>query len=119
MTPLAEELLGLLRRQAFGRAHAVKAGVLGTALGCTRRDVQAAVEELRQGGVFVASNRNSKSGGLYLPATDEERRDALGSFRKATLTQIQTFNRLKRARRLGALVAGQTTLFPGAQRGER
>ena len=108
---LARRLLMTLRDRAVGRDRAVKADNLAIVLGCSRREVQAAVEELRGAGVFIASNRNSECGGLYLPATEEERRNALGSFRRATISQITTYNRLKRARRIEQRQAGQQMLF--------
>jgi len=111
MTPLAEQLLDLLRRRAVGRQNAIKADVLATCLGTTWRKVQAAIAELRNEGVFVASSRTARPRGLYLPATEEERRNALGSFRRATLSQITTYNRLKRARFLAVRHAGQRDLF--------
>lgn len=111
MTDLARQILELLQRHALGRAHAVKADLLATIAGTTWRNVEAAVEELRNGGVFIASARTGKPRGLYIPATPEEADDALGSFRRATLTQITTYNHLKRARRLALRSAGQISLF--------
>lgn len=114
MTPLADQILGILTRQAMGKANAVRAAILATIAGTSWRNVEAAVEELRNSGVFIASARSGLHRGLYLPATEEERRDALGSFRRATLSQIGTYNALKRARRIEMRSAGQIGLFTGS-----
>jgi len=111
MTPLADKILDLLKGHAAGRANARKADALARTAGCTWRQVMHAVEELRNAGIFVASARSGSPRGLYLPATDAERTEALGSFRRAALTMITTYNRLKRARRLALADAGQRTFF--------
>jgi len=112
MTDLASQLLELLKRRCYGRASAVRAANLAVTLGTSWRHVAKAVEELRNAGIFVASARTRKPRGLYLPATEAERHNALGSFRRATITQITTYNRLKRARRLRVTDGDQPELFP-------
>ena len=111
MTDRANELLRILTDHAVGRANAITADVLGRLTGMSRRKVQEAVEELRNELVFVASARTGEHRGLYLPADESERNEALGSFRSATLSQIRTYNRLKRARRVRVRERGQATLF--------
>jgi len=115
MTDLAKRVLELLRRHAVGRARAIKADALARTAGTSWRQIQAAVEELRNAEVFIASARTGSPRGLYLPATEQEQHDALGSFRRATLTQITTYNRLKRARRIAVRSAGQTLMPFGAK----
>ena len=111
MTALAKQLLTEMEWRAYGRANALKARQLALWFGVTIRDIQAAVEELRRERIFVASCRDGAHGGLYLPTSEEERLDAIGSYRRATLTQITTYNLLKRAQLVQRREAGQMSLF--------
>jgi biotin operon repressor len=92
-----QALLSLLERRAVGRNQAVKASVLATVLGCSVRDVQAAVESLRRSGVIVGASRDNQSGGLYLPADDAERREAVDRFRRTAMDHILTYQAMRRA----------------------
>lgn len=115
MTDFANEVLRILQEHAVGRRNAIRADVIASLIGTTWRKVEKAVEELRNRGVFVASARTGRPRGIFLPASDAEMQDALGSFRRATITQITTYNRLKRARRIAVRFAGQSTLFSSSQ----
>ena len=108
----AQAVLHVLQQTSVGRQNATKADMLAGILGMTWRQVEHAVEELRNSGVFIASARTGDRRGLYLPATEQEWRDALGSFRRATITQLRTFNAMKRAKwKIAEALNGQATLF--------
>jgi len=117
---LTDHVLDVLRTHAGGRQNAIRADVVASILGTTWRRIMKAVEQLRRRGVFVASARTGRPRGLYIPASDAEMHDALGSFRRAALSGIRTYNGLKRARRSALRDAGQRRLFAkqGAPEGD-
>ena len=112
MTESATLVHDWLRIHCVGRQRAARVKDVAALLGMTWRSVEHAVEELRNGGVFIASARTGAIRGIYIPASEIEWQAALGSFRSATITQIRTYQAMRRARwKITEAITGQQTLF--------
>lgn len=79
-----------LTRNCMGRQKAAKAKFLAEEFGCSLREVNAVVRQLRQNGKLIGSAKE-KPYGYYVPSTDKEREEYLSSFKSELFDMFKTY----------------------------
>lgn len=95
---LKPAVLQYLSRMCRGRVNAGKAKVLAGVFQVDIREVNEAVRQLRREGMLIGSAKE-RPYGYYIPGTEQEVREYLGTFRNELFDMLETFNLQKRAAR--------------------
>lgn len=94
---LKQSIHEYLKVNCFGRQKAAKADFLANGFNISLRDINEAVRQLRKDGYLIGSSKGAPSG-YYIPATEEEVKNYLDTFKSELFDMLSTFNRQKRAK---------------------
>lgn len=94
---LKEDVFNYLRQCCYGRPRAAKAELIARDFGINIRTVNDVVRLLRKDDILIGSAKE-KPFGYYLPATEDEIKDYLDTFKAELFDMLKTYNRQKKAR---------------------
>lgn len=98
MEDLRIQIYTYLTYYAQGRKKAIKANTLATHYQINIREANEIIRQLRKEGKLIGSAKEPPYG-YYLPATEEETKEYIKTFRSEMLDMLGTYNKQKRAQK--------------------
>lgn len=95
---IQSQVIEHLKLFCHGRIKAIKADELAHKFMTSRREINSIIRDLRKEGQLIGSSKD-KPHGYYIPATPEEVREYLETFKSELFDMLHTFNRQRRAQR--------------------
>lgn len=108
---IKSQVIEHLKLFCHGRIKAIKADDLAHKFLTSRREINSVIRALRKEGHLVGSSKD-KPHGYYVPASPEEVREYLETFKSELFDMLHTFNRQRRAQRSFIENQQNQQLFP-------